>query len=113
MGSLESVFPLEVIKICAKKALLGLGHTMKNPVKISWTCLKKINITSPGGAGRAVFLLLIRDGKAILVSLRFKNDKKIGANMSVENPYFRSLLNRNLDLILRDLNNEDYVEYYL
>jgi len=111
MAILEPVFSLDTIKICAKKSLLGLGDTIKSSFKIKGTCLKKIDITSPGGAGRVVFLLQIGLGKAVLVTLKPKKDKKIGMNMTIKNPNFKNLLSRNLDLILKDLVAGNYIEY--
>lgn len=111
MALLEPVFSLDTIKICAKKSLLGLGNTIKSSFKIQGTCLKKIDITSPGGAGRVVFLLQIGLGRAVLVMLKPKKDKKIRMNMTVKNPHFKNLLSRNLDLILKDLTAGNYSEY--
>ncbi len=45
--------------------------------------------------------------------LRTKNDKKIGANMTIKNPNFKKLLEKNIDLILKDISNKDYQEYKL
>ncbi len=107
---LEKTFSLSVIKIAAKKSLEGLGKEIKSSIKISWTNLIKISMTSSGGAGRALFLLQIKDEKAILVMLRLKNDKQIGVNMSLKNPKFKKILDKNLALIIKDIQSEDYEE---
>ncbi len=106
----QDIFDLEIIKIAAKKSLQGLGESIKSTSSIPGTVLKKVYLTSSGGAGRVVFLLKIKDEKSVLVMIRHKNDKQIGANMTVQNPKFRKLLERNLDLILRDLTQGAYEE---
>ncbi|MDD3861660.1 MAG: hypothetical protein PHP74_02105 [Candidatus Gracilibacteria bacterium] len=108
---LRRVFSLEIVKIAAKKALQGLGENIKNSSKAPDTYLKKLYLTSSGGAGRAIFLLKIGAEKAVLVMIRLKNDKQIGANMTVKNPEFKKVLEKNLDLILRDLRSGNYEEY--
>ncbi len=104
-------FSLEAVKVAAKKALEGLGANIKSSTKIPKTVLKKIYLTSTGGAGRAVFLLQISYQKSVLVMIRLKNDKQIGANMTVKNSKFKKALDKNLDLILADLNKKNFEEY--
>jgi len=111
--ALERVFSLNVIKVAAIKSLKGLGENIKNPINIPKTILRKIYTTSSSGAGRAVFLLQIEAEKAILAMIRQKKDKQVGANMAVENPKFKKALERNLDLIIRDLEVSKYKEYDL
>ncbi len=106
-------FSLEAVKIAAKKSLQGLGANIKSSTKIPKTVLKKIYLTSTGGAGRAVFLLQISAQKSILVMIRLKNDKQIGANMTINNPKFKKVLDKNLDLILADLKKGNFEEYEL
>jgi len=110
---LEKTFSLEVIKFAAKKCLQGLGKPIKSSVKTPSASFKKISLTSTGGAGRAAFLLQTKDGKAILAMIRLKNDKKIGANMSIENPKFKKILEKNLLLIFEDIENGNYEEFEL
>ena len=110
---LIKTFSLESIKIAAKKALQGLGDNIKSSTKIPKTVLKKIYLTSTGGAGRAVFLLQISSQKSFLVMIKLKNDKQIGANMTVSNPKFKRALDKNLDLILMDLQRGKFEEYEL
>ena len=109
----KKTFSLETVKVAAKKSLQGLGDNIKSSTKIPKTVLKKIYLTSSGGAGRAVFLLQISSQKSVLVMIRLKNDKQVGANMTVNNPKFKKVLDENLDLILADLSNKDFEEYEL
>lgn len=110
---LQQTFSLEVIKIAAKKCLESLGTKIKSSTKISSTILKKIPLTSAGGAGRATFLLQIVDNNAILVMIRLKNDKKVGENMSIDNPRFKKVFDKNLALLFNDIEHDDYEEFWL
>jgi len=110
---LQNIFSLNVIKAAAKKASTGLGKTIKSSSKIPATCLKKIPLTSSKGAGRTVFLLQLKNKKTVLVMIRLKNDKKIGRNMTIQNPKFKKALNKNINLILKDLSKGNYEEFEL
>lgn len=110
---MASTFPVEVLKAAAKKSLDGLGENIKNSKKLSSTTLSKIYLTSTGGAGRAIFLLQVSAKTSILVMIRLKNDKQVGSNMTVKNPKFEKVLEKNLDLIFSDLKKGDFVEYDL
>ena len=90
-----------------------MGKKIKSTTKIPSTTLKKIPLTSTGGAGRAAFLLQIVNDSAILVMVRLKNDKKIGANMSIDNAKFKKVLDKNLTLLMEDIENDDYEEFEL
>ena len=104
----KQIFPLEVIKEAARQVSGGLGNTIKNSEKIKNTVLKKIDLTSSGGAGRAIFLLVVGSGEVVLTMLRPKNDKRIGQNMSVDNPYFKVALEKHLARIATDLEQGNF-----
>lgn len=110
---LEGVFSFDVIKVAARKVFAGLGENIKSSSKIPFTTLKKVYLTSSGGAGRAIFLLKVDIGKVVLVMIRLKNDKQIGVNMSIKNSKFKKVLDKNLDLILQDLKEKNFEEYEL
>lgn len=107
---IKDIFNLDIIKTAAKKSLQGLGDAVKSSNKIPGTCLKKVYLTSSSGAGRVIFLLKLNRGKSVLVMIKMKNDKKVGANMTVQNPHFVKTLDKNLDIILRDLQKGKYEE---
>jgi len=108
---LKKVFGLEIIKSAAKKSLQGLGVGIKSSYQIPSTSLSKIYLTSAGSAGRSVFLLQIGKEKSVLVMMRTKKDKQIGANMTIKNPKFKNLLDKNISLIISDLERGHYSEY--
>ncbi len=45
------------------------------------------------------------------IILRHKNDKEIWDNMSFKNKSFCNILDRNLNLVFKDLNNWDFEDY--
>lgn len=108
---LELIFPIDLIKLAAKKSMCGLGENIKNSSKIPSTVLKKVYLTSSGGAGRVVFLLQIGGESSFLVILRLKNDKKVGQNMTISNPKFKKILDKNLDLIFMEIKQGKYREF--
>lgn len=109
----ERVFSLEVMKLAAKKVLDGLGEDIKSSIKIPSSSLKKLYLTSTGGASRALFLLRIDVGKVALVMIRLKNDKKVGVNMTIKNPHFKKALEKNLLSLMSDVENGDFEEFEL
>ena len=100
---LKNVINLEILKNAAKKSIEGLGESIKTAVKIPETLLKKVYLTTSGGAARSIFLLKIKEDKTVLVMIRMKNDKKVGVNMTINNPKFKKALEKNLEGILKDL----------
>lgn len=96
----ERVFSFEVMKLAAKKVLCRLGEDIKSSIKIPASSLKKLYITSTGGAGRALFLLRI-------------DVNKVGANMTIKNPHFKEALEKNLFSLIRDIENGDFEEFEL
>ena len=89
---LKNVINLEILKNAAKKSIEGLGESIKTAVKIPETLLKKVYLTTSGGAARSIFLLKIKEDKTVLVMIRMKNDKKVGVNMVIDNPKLESIL---------------------
>ena len=108
---LELIFPIDLIRMAAKKSMCGLGENIKNSSKIPSTVLKKVNLTSSGGAGRVVFLLQVGGESSFLVILRLKRDKNVGENMTISNPKFKKALEKNLDLIFGEMKKGKYREF--
>jgi hypothetical protein len=108
---LKEVFPFDAVLKAASHASKGIGIEIKSSTKVQNSKLIKINLTSPSSAGRAVFLIEVTENNSILVMLRQKNDKKIGENMTVKNKYFKTELNKNLDLIFADIREGRFEEF--
>ena len=111
LESQEKVFPFDIVLKAASHACKGIGIEIKSSTKVKNSKLIKINLTSHSSAGRAIFLLEVNENDTILVMLRQKNDKKIGENMTVKNKYFKEELNKNLDLILTDIEKGLFEEF--
>ena len=109
----KKIFSLKIIQTAAKKALRGIGKQIKSSAKIPKTRLQKLSLTSSGGAGRVIFLLETSSEISVLVILKNKKDKTIGRNMTIKNPRFKKMLERNIDLVLRDIIKKNYEEYEL
>jgi hypothetical protein len=108
---LKKIFDLEILKVAARKSLQGLGNNIKNSFKIPATVLSKIYLTGTTSAGRAIFLLKIGEEKSVLVMIKTKKDKQVGVNMTIKNPKFRKILDKNLISIIEDLERGNYCEY--
>ena len=109
----KDIFDVKIIKEAARKTAKGLGVSIKSSKKIKKTKLKKLYITSSSGPGRVIFLLKLKSKDVVLVMLRPKNDKKIGSNMTIDNLNFKKILDRNLDMIIQDLLDDNFYCYQL
>lgn len=97
------------IRKYAKKAAKGLGVAIKGST-IPSTKLVKIYMTGKSGAGRMIVLIYVKKNYYIPVLVRLKNDKIVGANLSKGNKAFQDLLKKNLDLVMKDLNEGSFDE---
>jgi len=79
----------------------GVGVSLGSPLE--GCVLYKSRIVTNNGIGRIIFLLVVNDSIYTPVMLRLKKDKKIGQNMSMNNPAFCKTLHANLSLIIDDL----------
>jgi hypothetical protein len=53
------------------------------------------------------------NGKIVPLLIRLKKDKKLGMNMSANNPHVVDQLNKNLDRVLMDIENGNFEEFEL
>lgn len=107
---LNQYFDLKTIRLSALKAQKGLGDSISSPVKNSQVI--KIYLTGKP-AGRACFLLFTKSGDVIPLILRLKKEKKIGENMSLQNPELTKLLAKNIKIALHDIKADNYEEFEL
>ncbi|NIA02110.1 MAG: hypothetical protein GWP15_01885, partial [Nitrospirae bacterium] len=87
------------------KAARGLGVDVKGST-ISGTKLVKIY----SGAGRMIVLVYVKKGYYLPVLVRLKKDKIVGTNLGKGNKDFQELLNKNLNLVEKDLNEGNFEE---
>ncbi|MFH1545858.1 MAG: hypothetical protein ABIE14_00585 [Patescibacteria group bacterium] len=98
-------FPLETIKKAAQKIKNGLGKKISGAPK---NCrYYKIYLTSKTSAGRAVFLVQIINDQITPLLVRRKDDS-IGKNITPKNQAFVAVINKNLKLVTKDLENGEF-----
>ncbi|MFA5352255.1 MAG: hypothetical protein WC304_03175 [Candidatus Gracilibacteria bacterium] len=98
-------FPISTIIKAAKKVKQGLGNPLASAPANSR--LVKIYLTSKQAAGRSVFLVQLNSGYIIPVLVRLKKDS-VGKNITPKNPAFRAALEKNFELIKKDLAKGDF-----
>jgi hypothetical protein len=84
------------------KAAKGLGVIVSGS-RISDTQLIKVYMTGKQGAGRMIVLLYVKKEYYVPVVVRLKKDKIVGSNLSKGNRAFYDLIEKNLDLVMHDL----------
>ncbi len=104
---LKVYFDKEDIKKYVQKVQVGLGVQLQG-VGIDETKLVKIYMTSKTAAGRMIVLVYVQKKYYIPVVIRLKKDKLIGSNLGKDNKYLQILIEKNLDLIMKDLRNGDF-----
>lgn len=97
------------IKKNVLKTVKGLGSEVKGS-SVSGTKLVKVYMTGKGGAGRMIVLVYVSREYYLPVVVRLKKDKIVGSNLSKGNKGFQDLLERNLDFVMKDLENGDFEE---
>ncbi len=107
LSPLKNHFSLAAIVSSAIKAKKGLGEEIKGSA-LRGTKLVKVYLTGERGAGRVIHLLIVSKDFWIPVVLRLKKDKQVGENITIHNPAFKKLLDKNIDLVLKDLKNGDF-----
>ncbi|MFA6458503.1 MAG: hypothetical protein WCV72_03915 [Patescibacteria group bacterium] len=93
-------FPISSIVKAAKKIKDGLGIPISGASVNSK--LIKVYLTSKQAAGRAVFLVKLKEGYIIPVVVRLKKDA-VGKNITPKDKAFAAVLAKNLALIAEDL----------
>ena len=98
-------FPFETIKKAAQKIKNGLGKKISRAPK---NCRYfKIYLTGKTSAGRAVFLVQVINNQITPLLIRRKDDK-IGKNITSKNRVFVAVINKNLELAIKDLENGEF-----
>jgi hypothetical protein len=102
---ISEFFPISSIVKAAKKVKGGLGISISGASANSK--LVKIYLTSKQAAGRAVFLIKLKEGYIIPVVVRLKKDA-VGKNITPKNKAFIAVLEKNLALITKDLDSGSF-----
>lgn len=60
-----------------------------------------------------IAFVVIGSHKVVPLLIRLKKDKKMGMNMSAQNPHVIVQIEKNLDHVLEDMKNGDFKEFDL
>ncbi|MBD3330877.1 hypothetical protein GF354_05105 [Candidatus Peregrinibacteria bacterium] len=63
--------------------------------------------------GRMIVFAVSKNQKIVPLLIRLKKDKKVGMNMSANNPFVVDQINRNLDQVLLDIEKGEFEEFEL
>jgi len=97
------------VKKYAQKVARGLGVQIKGSL-IPSTRLVKVYMTGKAGAGRMIILIFIKKEYYLPILVRLKKDKIVGTNLSKENQAFQTLLEKNISLVMKDLEKRNFEE---
>lgn len=108
----KGTFANKDLQIILKSFKKGIFDTIKGLQLPFNSKLIKVYATTVYGARRIVFLIDMESGDGFLLFYRDKKDR-IGRNITLQNPYFKSTLTKYLFLLQTDLANGWYDEYEL
>lgn len=91
----------------ARKVLKGLGNKISTPNNKNFS-FYKVRIGSIVKGRMIVFLTT--NNKIVPLLIKLKKDKKMGMNMSANNPYVVEQIDKNLKQVIRDIENGDFEE---
>lgn len=91
----------------AQKVAKGLGVETKSPRHLTGYRFFKVRVGARNGARMIVFVVT-GSNKIVPVLIRLKKDKLFGMNMALNNPRVVAQMNKNLDNILDDIQNNNY-----
>lgn len=97
------------IKKYVERAEKGLAVEIKGST-IPYTKVVKVYMTGRSGAGRMIILVYVKKDLYLPVVVRLKKDKIVGTNLSKENQAFQDLLQKNLNLVVKDLEEGNFDE---
>ena len=98
--------PAEDLPVIARSARAALAVPIAAKGLPAGTRLPKAYATSPRGAKRVVYLLVLDEGDLFLLFYRSKEDP-LGRNVSLSNPEFRKALDTHLNLLEADIARGD------
>lgn len=101
---ISSHFPKAVLLKTALQTAQGLGKKIGGAGD---GVLIKNSLTSTGGAGRVVFLFLKKKEEITFLLLALKKDKKIGENITLKNATVKKEIEKNLDLVAQDAEQDN------
>ncbi len=109
---LRRFLDLDDVREGAAKVLRGLGTRLKPPKQMAHFQYFKVRIGKRNGARMIVFVITDHNA-AVPVLIRMKKDRKLGANMAMNNPAVVAQINKNLDHVLEDIEQKRYEKFSL
>ena len=106
----QKYFSIDDLIAGAKKITKGLGKKISISKKDRSFHFFKVRIGSKV-KGRMIVFFVLENTKVVPLLIRLKKDKKIGMNMSPENPNVVSQINKNLDYVIKDIENDNFEEF--
>ncbi|MFA6305529.1 MAG: hypothetical protein WC651_02250 [Candidatus Gracilibacteria bacterium] len=94
----------------AEKVLKGLVPEIRPPQKIPSFKFFKVRIGKDNNSRMIVFVAT-ENRKVVPVLIRLKKDKIFGMNMAMNTPKVVDQINKNLDHVLEDIEEERYQEF--
>ncbi len=110
LAPLERYLNLDDILAGAQKVLKGLATETKPPRSLTGFRFYKVRLGRQQSARMIVFVLL-KNQKVVPLLIRLKKDKIFGTNMAMNNPEIVRELNKNLDAVLADIEQNRYQEF--
>lgn len=103
---------LEDVLHGARKVLKGLATEIPSPVKLQGYECYKVRVGKRTNARMIVFFVA-QSGTVIPLLIRLKKDKILGMNMAPNNPRVITQLVKNIDVVLREIDQGDYQKFSL
>jgi hypothetical protein len=97
------------IKKYVKRVERGLGVEIQGSAQPG-SKLVKVYMTGKSGAGRMIVLIYVRKGYYLPIIVRLKTDKIVGGNLSKGSKAFQNILETNVVLMIKDLNEGKFEE---
>ncbi len=109
---LQKHFTIEDIIEGGRKVVKGLGQNIKLRNKSVKLHFFKVRIGTTV-KGRMIVFLLVENNKVVPLLIRLKKDKRLGMNMSANNPNVIFQIEKNLDYVLDDIEKGKFEEFEL
>lgn len=109
---LSQYFSLNDLLDGANKVVKDLGQKISPSKQHKSFAFYKVRIGS-GVKGRMVVFVISSNKKVVPLLIRLKKDKKIGMNMSTNNPHVVAQIDKNIAQVIQDIENGNYEEFAL
>lgn len=105
---LQKYFSTEDLLDGAQKVIKGLGQKISSANKNFRFFKVRIG---RGVKGRMIVFVVSQNKKVVPLLIRLKKDKKMGVNMSAQNPHVVSQIEKNLEHVIDDIKQGKFKEF--